>query len=111
MAGRDTPRRHARPAAAKKFAGRRTNREPNALEVCGTPYTVDKGTGYGEVVQDCVYQIMDNMCEYTVIEWQQVDQVVEEGNDLQPIWPALALGREPARRQKERTLSVSLCRK
>ena len=60
---------------------------PNSVEVCGTPYTVDTGGGYGEVVQDCEYQVYDEICSYTVDEWHQVDTAVKSGTDKQPIWP------------------------
>ncbi len=65
-------------------------------EVCGTPYTVDTGSGYGEVVQDCeTEQIMEEVeiyaksCEYTVNAWQVVDKATLSGSDPNPRWPEL----------------------
>ncbi|MEW5872101.1 MAG: zinc ribbon domain-containing protein [Chloroflexota bacterium] len=59
---------------------------PNANKVCGTSYTVDKGSGYAEVVQDCRYEIMKDYCTYTVLEWQTFDTVQMEGTDYTPVW-------------------------
>ena len=65
--------------------------EPNSEEVCGTPYTVDKGSGYAEVVQDCIYRVYDNYCSYTQPEWQVVDTLSVSGADLNPRWPEASL--------------------
>lgn len=62
----------------------------NSIEVCGTPYAVDQGTGFAEVVQDCVYQVIEQRCQYTVNEWQPIDMITQEGTGLSPIWPSLA---------------------
>jgi hypothetical protein len=68
---------------------RYTQDEPttNSIEVCGTPYTVDTGSGFAEVVQDCEYQVYDNFCRFTVEEWQQVDISTASGVDYFPVWP------------------------
>jgi hypothetical protein len=63
----------------------------NAREVCGTPYVVDTGTGAGEIVQECQYEILEDFCEYTAYEWQEIDTETLEGTDLSPQWPALSL--------------------
>jgi hypothetical protein len=65
----------------------------NSREVCGTPYAIDQGTGYAEVVQDCVYQVLEQQCEYTVNEWIPVDVVTGQGTGLTPSWPSL-VGRQ-----------------
>lgn len=59
----------------------------NANKVCGTPYTVDQGTGYAEVVQDCRYEVMKDYCDYTVNEWVVVDTAELRGSDLYPQSP------------------------
>jgi hypothetical protein len=64
---------------------------PSSVEVCGEPYTVDTGTGFGEVYQDCEYQVHDQMCSYSTLQWIPVNTLVESGTGFNPVWPALAL--------------------
>ncbi len=66
----------------------------NYNKVCGTAYTKDTGTGYGEVVQDCHYEILAPYCQYTVREWQRVDEASLSGNDFSPVWPEPQLSQD-----------------
>ncbi|NLF52156.1 MAG: zinc ribbon domain-containing protein [Leptolinea sp.] len=63
----------------------------NSVEVCGEPYTVDRGNGVAEVVQDCQYEIFDDYCEYTVEEWHTSESLREEGTGTNAMWPAVVL--------------------
>lgn len=65
--------------------------EPNSEEVCGTPYTEDQGSGYAEVVQDCVYRVYAESCTYQVSEWRVVDTLTASGADITPLWPTVSL--------------------
>jgi ribosomal protein L40E len=65
---------------------------PGAREVCGTPYVVDKGSGYGEVQQDCRYEIYADRCEYQSTAWRPIAPIVLQGSDSNPVWPAQNLG-------------------
>ncbi len=83
----------------------RTLDEPVAgsVEVCGTPYVQDTGTGVGEVVQDCQYQVFENYCTYTVPGWQAIAPIVLEGQGLSPAWPGQRLSdqqRESGRQEE-----------
>jgi hypothetical protein len=82
---------------------------PVATEVCGTPYTIDEGTGFGEVVQDCTYRVYDQRCTYTVDEWSVVETRRAAGSDLDPHWPEVALDGDGERRGAEgETYDVTL---
>ncbi|MDX9864392.1 MAG: zinc ribbon domain-containing protein [Anaerolineaceae bacterium] len=60
---------------------------PNAEEVCGTPYTIDSGTGVGEVVQDCEYRVFLDFCEFQINDWETFDELTIQGTSLNPAWP------------------------
>jgi len=81
-------------SCSMKFRYSSDEPQANATEVCGEPYTVDTGTGVGEVVQDCTYEVYDDYCEYIVMAWAVVDEITLTGNDLQPQWPNLSLSTE-----------------
>ena len=74
----------------QEFRTRQDNPAPNAKEICATEY-VDKGNGVAEVVETCYYEVYDDLCKYTIQEWQPVDQAVAEGSDQSPAWPVVNL--------------------
>jgi DNA-directed RNA polymerase subunit RPC12/RpoP len=80
---------------------------PNSVEVCGTPYTVDTGTGVGEVVQDCEYQIYDDLCTYTELQWREFDLVSLTGNDFEPEWPNPTLAQDQRLGESSETYEVT----
>jgi ribosomal protein L40E len=79
---------------------------PNADKVCGTPYTVDTGSGYGEVVQDCEYQVYADWCKYEVEEWRAVDTVTLEGEGFGARWPVTQLQAGQREGEREETYKV-----
>ena len=78
----------------------------NSTEVCGTPYTVDTGTGLGEVVQDCEYHVFDDYCTYTIQEWQSVDTVSVSGEDFNAYWPETTLTENQRLGEREESYSI-----
>ena len=59
----------------------------DAIEICGTPYVIDQGSGYGEVVQDCRYDIYDYYCEYEEPAWVSATPLVQSGSGFSAFWP------------------------
>lgn len=85
----------------QKYFGTSDSPTDNSNKVCGTPYTVDQGNGYAEVVQDCVYEVYKDYCTYTVQDWSVVDRLTLQGNDLYPRWPSANLASD--QREGKRT--------
>jgi hypothetical protein len=81
--------------------------QPNATEVCGEAYTVDTGTGVGEVVQECVYEVYDDMCDYTAWDWQAIAPMVASGNDLAVTWPPLGLTRNQRETGRDESFTIT----
>lgn len=95
----------------QKVRSTQDNPAPGAKEVCGTPYTVDKGTGYGQVVQDCEYEIYDDYCRFTVQEWREVNKLSLNGDDFYPRWPdtnALGGNQRAGRREESYEIFFSV---
>jgi len=84
--------------------------QPGAREVCGTPYTLDTGTGMGRVVQDCQYEVFDDYCSYMTTQWGVVDTVMSRGVGLTPQWPGttLASGQELGQRTERYVCVVAV---
>lgn len=61
--------------------------KPNSVEVCGTPYAVDMGNGYEQFVQDCVYDVYDSYCEYTISKAGVIDTARASGIGPNPEAP------------------------
>jgi hypothetical protein len=82
------------------------NPAPGAQEVCGTPYTVDTGTGVGEVVKDCVYEIYDELCTYTELQWRDFDLITLTGDDFSPELPNPTLAQDQRLGEETETYEV-----
>ena len=78
-------------SCSDKSRGYSDNPTANSVEVCDAPYTVDKGNGVAEVVQDCKYEIFDSYCDYTVEEWHTGESLQAQGSGPNAQWPAINL--------------------
>jgi hypothetical protein len=73
---------------------------PNSERVCGTPYLIDQGTGVGKAVQDCVYRVYSDFCEYSELRFAPVNVVAERGEGLNPRWPGASLAADQREGQR-----------
>ncbi len=58
-----------------------------SVEVCGTPYAIDMGNGFEQFVQDCVYQVYEPYCEYTVYKTGVIETRRANGTGPNPELP------------------------
>lgn len=86
-----------------------TQNEPaaNSKEICGTPYTKDSGSGYGQVVQDCVYEVYAQYCKYTIDDWSDIDTISVNGINNQSYWPKASLTQEQRYGQQTENYSIT----
>jgi DNA-directed RNA polymerase subunit RPC12/RpoP len=92
---------------AQKYRETRLEPVPNATEVCGTPYTIDTGSGAGQVVQDCEYRVYASSCTYTVLDWTVVDTLENRGYDNNPSWPSFTLRSDQREGERSEFYSVT----
>jgi hypothetical protein len=74
-------------------------------DVC-EQYTVDKGNGYSEVVEEC-HTETQQYCSYTVDEWRTIQTYTLEGNDLQPIYDSPSYASDQRLGDKSEELTVT----
>lgn len=58
-----------------------------SVEVCGTPYAIDMGNGYEKFVQDCVYEVYEPYCEYTISKPGVIETRRANGSGPNPEMP------------------------
>jgi len=76
-------------------------------DVC-EQYSVDKGNGYSEVVEEC-HTETEKYCSYTVDEWKTIQTYTLSGDDLRPIYdsPSLASDQRIGDRSEDLTVTFS----
>lgn len=62
-------------------------KKTNSVEVCGTPYAIDMGNGFEQFVQDCVYDVYDSYCEYTISKTGVIETARASGSGPNPEAP------------------------
>jgi hypothetical protein len=102
----DLPKDAKNVSCTSKHRSDQDSPAPNAKEVCGTPYNVDKGNGFAETVQDCHYEVYEDYCKYTAQEWQAVDRAEAQGSDEQPYWPEAKIKSGQREGQRAATYTV-----
>jgi ribosomal protein L40E len=73
-------------------------------EVCEEK-TIDTGTGYAEVVEEC-HTETTTYCSYTVDEWTVVQSYTTEGDNLFPVWENPSIASDQRRGEDTATYTV-----
>ena len=102
----EIPSNSKRGICEKKYFGTQDQQIDGGEKICGTPYKVDKGNGYAEVVQDCQYKVYKDYCNYTVEEWSKFKDVTQNGIDINPQWPSPQLDKNQRIGTKTENYSV-----
>ena len=79
-----------------------------SVEECGEPYLVDRGNGFSEKVQDCIYKVYDDYCTYTYLDWGVISVKTATGQDSNPRMPVINLGNNQKQGSENATYAVSL---
>jgi hypothetical protein len=99
----DIPSQAQNVVCRDEYKETRSDPAPKSTEECGTPYTIDVGSGAGKVVQDCVYRVYASYCDFTVLDWVVVNTAIAQGADNNPQWPLISLtsGQQEGERHEE----------
>lgn len=94
-------------SCSERERGRSSFPSDNSQQVCGTPYLVDQGSGFAEMVQDCEYIVYDDYCQYSVIELQPVGVINDTGTDMNPLWPETRLQQDQQLGERSETYQIT----
>jgi hypothetical protein len=69
---------------------------------------IDQGNGYGEKVEDC-HDESQQLCSYTVDEWQTIQTYTLEGHDFSPVYsqPIVSTGQRLGDQSAEYTVTFN----
>lgn len=79
---------------------------PNSTEVYSEPYIKDTGSGVSELVLDVTYEVYDEYCDYTILQWNGVNTIKESGNNRNPVWPSINLNIDQRLGQREESYTI-----
>lgn len=78
----------------------------NYKEVCGEAYTVDLGNGYEALTQDCVYEVYEDYCSYTVTRWGTIGTKRASGSGTNVGLPQIEPGQQFTDHSEKYTITL-----